>query len=116
MLVKHIREELEDARTKGWREEARLVSRNAIIAAAAALCPLGVIMGVLTMVLWDRVGNLPPLMSYSAFYYPVAGLLGIVAAVFLHSRRAYTPAMVVALLPLLCVPTFIIATVVWVVF
>ncbi len=116
MLVKHIREELEDAKVKGWREEARLVSRNAILVAAAALCPVGVIMGVLTLVLWDRVGNLPALMSYSAFYYPIAGLVGIVVAVFLHSRKVYTPAMVIALLPLLCIPTFILSSLVWAVF
>jgi hypothetical protein len=113
MLIKHLREELQDAKAKGWREEAQLVSRNAIVIAAAALCPLGVAMAVVVMILWDALGNMPWGLADAAIYYPVSGLAMIGLAVLLHSRQIYTLSMLFALAPFLWVPVFIGSGLYW---
>ena len=113
MLIKHLREELRDAKAKGWREEAQLVSRNAIVLAAVALCPLGVLMGVIVMILWDTMGYLPWGLANAAIYYPVCGLIFIAVAVLMHSRQIYTLSMLLALAPFLWVPVFIGSGIYW---
>lgn len=115
MLWKHLKEELKDAETKGWREEAKLVSRNAIIAAAAAFCPLGVILAVTVMILYDSVDDMPDLMANTAYFYPITGIVCIALSVLLHSRDLFTSAMLVALAPFLWVFVFIGSAVYWVV-
>lgn len=113
MLWKHLKDELKDAESKGWREEAKIVSRNAIIAAAAAFCPLGVILAVTVMILYDSIGNLPPLMANTAYFYPVTGLVCIALSVLMHSRELFTGAMLVALAPFLWIPVFIGSAIYW---
>lgn len=115
MFWKHLKDELKDAEAKGWREEAKLVSRNAIIASAAAFCPLGVILAVTVMILYDSVGDLPSLMANTTYFYPVSGLVCIALAVLMHSRDLYTGAMLVALAPFVWIFVFIGSAVYWVV-
>jgi len=114
MLFKHMREELQDAAKEGWREEARLVARNTIIAAAAAFCPLGVAIAVIALILWDSLENMPDLMLNTAYYYPVTGIVCIALAVWMFNRRVYTGAMLVALAPFLWVFVFIGAGIYWI--
>lgn len=113
VLFKHMREELDDAKSIGWREEARLVARNSILLAAAALCPLGVVMAVIVMIIWDVYDYIPSLMGNIAYYYPVSSLLGIVLAIYMHNHKYYTGSMLVALAPFLWIPTFFVAWVYW---
>lgn len=113
MLFRHLKEELEDAKAATWREEARLVSRNAIIAAAAALCPLGVIMAVLALVLWRSLSGMPDLMLNAAYLYPLSAIPCIGLAIWMHGRALYTGAMLVALAPFLWVPAFALSGLWW---
>lgn len=114
MLFRHMKEELKDAKAGTWRDEARLVSRNAIIAAAAALCPLGVIMGVLALVLWRNLAGMPALMLDAAYLYPLSAVPCIALAIWLHGRELHTGAMLVALAPFLWVPAFALSGLWWV--
>lgn len=116
MLIKHLREELNDAKTAGWREEARLVARNSIILAAAAFCPLGVVMAVTVMIIWDTMGHIPSLMGNTAYLYPVSAFAGIALAIYFYNVKLYTGAMLVALAPFLWVPIFFVAWIYWAVF
>lgn len=113
MLYKHLKEELRDAESKGWREEARIVSRNSIIAAAAAFCPLGVIMAVTVMILYDSLGDMPWFMANTAYYYPVTGIICIALSILLHNQNHFTAAMLVALAPFLWIFVFIGGGVYW---
>lgn len=113
MVFKHLRDELKDAEAKGWREEARLVSRNSILIAAAALCPLGVLKGIAIMVLWQSIQGMPDLMANTAYLYPLTALICIALAVLMHNKELYTGAMLVALAPFLWVLVFIGSGLFW---
>lgn len=113
MLFKHLKQELKDAETQGWREEARIVSRNSILVAAAALTPLAIIKAILVMALWKAGADMPPLMSNTAYYYPATALAGIVIGILLHNAKHYTGAMIAALAPFLWIPTFIATALYW---
>lgn len=115
MLFKHFKEELKDAETKGWRAEGRLVARNCIIAAAAAFCPLGVLMAVLVLVLARYIDGMPWIMGQTAFYYPLSAIAGIGLGIWLMNKGYYTGAVICATLPFVWVPVFLIAAGYWVV-
>ncbi|MEQ8442193.1 MAG: hypothetical protein RIM33_02225 [Alphaproteobacteria bacterium] len=114
MLFKHMREELQDAARQGWRAEARLVARNTIIAAAAAFCPLGIIIAVIALALWDNLTGMPDLMLNTAYYYPLTGILCIALAIWMFNRTLYTGAMLVAMAPFLWIFVFIGAGLYWI--
>jgi hypothetical protein len=113
-MLKHLREELEDAKkAPDWRVEARLVARNSIIAGAVAVVPLGVLMGVIALILWDASGAIPGLMSNAAMLYPMTVIFGVAGAILCLNRGAFTLAMLLALAPFLCVPAFLVGLVMW---
>lgn len=115
MFFKHLREELKDAESQGWRTEGRLVARNCIIAAAAAFCPLSVLMAVLALVLSRYAEGMPSIIGQTAFYYPLTAIAGVGLAVWLMSRGAYTGAVLSAILPFAWIAVFLAGFGYWVV-
>lgn len=113
-MLKHLREELQDAKqATDWRVEAKLVARNSIIAGAVGLVPFGVFMGVLALIIWDASDTIPGLMSNSAVYYPVCVIVGVGLAIVCYNNKMYTAAMLLALAPFLCIPTFLVGLGIW---
>lgn len=115
MVFKYFREELKDAQSQGWRAEGRLVARNCIIAAAAAFCPLGILIGVLVLVLSEYVNGMPWIMRQTAFYYPMSAMAGIGLGIWLMDKGYYTAAIVTATLPFMWVPVFLASAGYWIV-
>lgn len=113
MFYKHLKDELKDAEAKGWREEARIVSRNAIIVAAAAFCPLAVIMAVTVMILYDSLGEMPWIMADTAYFYPLSGIICIALSILLHNQNHFTASMLVALAPFLWIFVFLGGGIYW---
>ena len=114
MLFQHMKEELKDAEKAGWREEARLVSRNTIMASAAAFVPFGVLIAIAAMMIWRWVEGVPSLLLHTAYLYPLTGIAGIAFALFLHGKNLFTAAMLSALLPFLWIPTFFGTALYWI--
>lgn len=113
-MLKHLREELEDAKqATDWRVEAKLVARNSIIAGAVGLVPLGVFMGVLALIIWDASDAVPGLLTNSAAYYPVCVIVGVGLSIVCYNSRMYTASMLLALAPFLCVPAFLVGLAMW---
>lgn len=112
-MLRHFKEELEDARGSAPRAEEGLRARNTILFTAAAIAPLTVVMWIAILLLWDNVGEPPSLMVRPAFIYPVAAIAAAMIGLPLHRCRFYFLASVIAVLPLAAIAVFLLGGVLW---